>query len=179
MRRSKMMVLWIGLAAILALSCSPLSTAANAVANQVAGSGFNPAGALWSDVPKMDGLNDDPNLDAPTWAKLYVQTVLKAASGGTGSVDWVALSTDKTPDDVATYYTVERMSAQGWDADQQEACFSGSQEGVSDAGTICVFGKTSSNPQSVLAIIAAADDTTTGKTDVFFFRLTEQVTPTP
>ena len=165
-------------AAIMALSCSPLSQLAGSVANKVVSGAFNPAGSLWSDVPKMDGLNDNPNLDVPVWVKLYVQTALKAMSGGTGSVDWVGFTTDKTPDDVSSYYTNDRMSAQGWDSEQQTPCFSGSQEGVSEAGAICLFAKTSSNPQIVMAIIAATD-TSTNKTDVFFLRVSEQVTPTP
>jgi hypothetical protein len=168
----------VGAAALTLLSCSLLSQVAGKVVNQVAGSGFTAAGSLWPDVPKMEGLTDNPNLDVPVWAKLYVQTALKAMSGGTGSVDWVAYTTDKTPDDVAGYYTNERMTVQGWDSEQQTPCFSGSQEGVSEAGAICLFGKTSSNPQVVMAIMAATD-TSTKQTDVFFLRLTEQVTPTP
>lgn len=168
----------VGAAALTLLSCSLLNQVAGNVVNKVAGSGFTAAGSLWSDVPKMDGLTDDPNLDVPVWAKLYVQTVLKAMSGGTGSVDWVAFTTEKTADDVAGYYTIERMTGQGWDSEQQTPCFSGSQEGVSEAGAICLFGKTSSSPQVVMAIMAATD-TSTKQTDVFFLRLTEQVTPTP
>lgn len=168
----------VGGMALATVACSLLGQVAGSVVNKVAGSGFTSVNSLWPDVPKMDGLTNDPNLDMPVYAKIYVQTALKAMSGGTGSVDWVAYTTDKTADDVAAYYTAERMSAQGWDADQTNACFSGSQQGVSEAGAICLFSKTNSNPQVVLAILAASD-TNANKTDVFFLRLSEQVTPTP
>ena len=168
----------VGGLALATVACSLLSQVAGSVANKVVGSGFTSVNSLWPDVPKMDGMSNDPNLDMPLFAKLYVQTAVKAASGGTGSVDWVAFTTDKTADDVAAYYTVDRMSAQGWDAEQDTACFSGSQQGVAEAGAICLFSKSSSNPQIVLAILAASD-TSANKTDVFFLRVSEQVTPTP
>lgn len=168
----------VGGLALATMACSLLSQVAGSVVNKVAGSGFTSVNSLWPDVPKMDGLTNDPNLDMPIYAKIYVQTALKAASGGTGGVDWVAFTTDQTAADISNYYTVARMSAQGWDADQSTPCFSGSEQGVSEAGTICLFTKSSSSPQVLLAILAATD-TSSNKTDVFFLRVSEQVTPTP
>ncbi len=177
MRKSKVLVL-LCLAAITGLSCSPLSTAANAVANQVVGSGFRVVDQLWTDVPRMDGLTSAEQ-DIPIYVKLYVQTVLRATSGGEGSVDWIVFTTDKTPGDIEAFYTLERMGGQGWDVESQDtACLSGTEQGVNEVGTICVFEKQGSNKQDLLAIMAGTD-TTTNQTDVFFLRLTANVTPTP
>jgi hypothetical protein len=178
MKSSKVMFVLLCLAAVMALSCSPLSTAANAVANQVVGSGFRVVDQLWTDVPRMDGMTSAEQ-DVPIWVKLYVQTVLRAMSGGEGSVDWIVFTTKKTPSDIEAYYTLDRMGSQGWDTQGQDtACLSGSEQGVSEAGLICVFEKQGSNKQDLLAIMAGTD-TTTNQTDIFFLRLTAKVTPTP
>jgi len=129
-------------------------------------------------VPKMDGLTDDPNLDVPVYVRLYVQTALKAASGGEGGVDWIGFTTDKSPADIQAFYTLDRMRSQGWDTDSGIPCFSGSDQGVSDVGAICLFTKQESNNQTIVAIMAASDSSS-NKTDVFFLRLTAQTTPTP
>jgi len=161
------------------MSCSPLSQIAGKAIDQVAaGSGFTVAGSLWPDVPKMDGLTDDPNLDVPVYVRLYVQTALKAASGGEGGVDWIGFTTDKSPADIQAFYTLDRMRSQGWDTDSGIPCFSGSDQGVSDVGAICLFTKQESNNQTIVAIMAASDSSS-NKTDVFFLRLTAQTTPTP
>jgi hypothetical protein len=165
MKSSKVMFVLLCLAAVMALSCSPLSTAANAVANQVVGSGFRVVDQLWTDVPRMDGMTSAEQ-DVPIWVKLYVQTVLRAMSGGEGSVDWIVFTTKKTPSDIEAYYTLDRMGSQGWDTQGQDtACLSGSEQGVSEAGLICVFEKQGSNKQDLLAIMAGTD-TTTNQTDI-------------
>lgn len=177
MRRSRTWAVFCA-AALMALSCSPLSQVAGKAIDQVAGSGFTATGNLWPDVPKMDGLEHDPNMDIPVYARLYVQTALKAASGGEGTVDWIAFTTDKTTDDINAFYTQDRMTGQGWDSDSGIPCLNGSDQGVSDAGTICIFSKEETDQKTIVAIMAAADSST-GKTDVFFMRLTAKATPTP
>ena len=177
MRRSRIWLV-VCAAALMALSCSPLSQLAGNAIGQVTGSDFTTAGTLWPDVPQMDGLNHDPNMDIPVYVRLYVQTALKAASGGEGAVDWIAFTTDKSTDDINAYYTQDRMTGQGWDSDSGIPCLNGSDQGVSDAGTICIFTKQETNQKTIVAIMAAAD-TSTGKTDVFFMRLTAKATPSP
>jgi hypothetical protein len=176
--RSTKALLSVCAAAMLALSCSPLSQLAGNVADKVvSGAGFTAVDHLWSDVPQMDGMTAT-NMDIPVYVKLYVQTALKAASGGEGGVDWIGFTTEKSPTDVQAYYTMDRMSSQGWNSETGAPCFSGSDQGISEVGAICIFTKQEASQQAVVTILATSDKST-NKTNVFFLRVTAQTTPTP
>jgi hypothetical protein len=55
--------------------------------------------------------------------------------------DWAVFSTSKTPQDVQSFYTDERMTSFGkWDASKKSTCLNGSEHHFS--GVACVFNKT-------------------------------------
>jgi hypothetical protein len=181
-RRHHLVVGWLATMVLIgSLACGSLGSVVNQVVN--AGKTYTNTTTLWSDVPKMDGLAPSPS-DLPPTLKLLIETVIGNLGAlnptnephTTGSVDWIAYTTAKTPDDVSSFYTNERMVTAGWDSSSSAPCFSGDQYGFSEFGAICVFTKQSSNTQ--LAIIASLDSTTK-QTSVFFLRVTENVTPTP
>jgi hypothetical protein len=140
-------------------------------------SGLRATNELWSDVPKMDGLGAS-DLEIPLVARVLMQTMLSTAlSGGTGSGDYAAFTTSKTAADVQAFYTNERMATAGWAASEQSTCLNGSDQGYN--GVFCVFYKETGNNQTGLVVLASPDETNTAQTNVFFFRIENQVTPTP
>ena len=164
------------------LACGILNSAVN---KAVGGdNNLQVASSLWSDVPKMDGLQPS-QMDMPLPIKLLMNTILgnlgrlnpQGQDQTTGAIDWIVFTTDKTPDDVQAFYTNERMTASGWDdAGQDTTCVSGSESGFAQVGVFCVFAKQAENID--LAIIAAADEQTK-QTDVFFLRLQSNPTAVP
>jgi len=173
----------LALFALVSLACGLLDT----VVNKAVGSNenFTRTTSLWSDVPQMDGLKPSELDSMPPFIKLALRFILgnlgrlnaPGEDQTTGNIDWVAFTTDQTPDDVSGFYTNERMVASGWDdAGQDSTCVSGSESGYSQIGVFCVFVKQKENIQLVLV---AAQDEQTGQTNVFFLRLQTFVTPTP
>jgi hypothetical protein len=96
----------------------------------------------------------------------------------TGTIDWIAFESSGTADDVKNFYTPEIMAANGWDPSDTSTCVSGADQGVPQVGEFCVFAKTQTAQQSMLAIIVSQDETTK-KENVFFLRLDQIATPTP
>jgi uncharacterized protein YceK len=140
---------------------------------------------LWSDVPKMDGLTPS-QMDMPLPIKLVMRTVVgnlgRLNSAGqdqtTGNIDWIVFTSAKTPDDVKSFYTADRMATNGWQMGNQSSCMSGGEAGVAQIGTLCVFEKQQGSQQTQLAVIAFEDDQAK-QMDVFFLRLETSGTPTP
>lgn len=126
---------------------------------------------LWSDVPKMDGMNA-ADLGLPLAAKLAIQAAFQ------GAVDYVAFSTDKTPADVQAYYTAEKMTGAGWQADSAMGCVGDEAGGAAGLGLLCFFAKDANGKQEALAIVAAVDEETQ-KTQVFFARIDVSSLETP
>lgn len=116
---------------------------------------------LWADVPRMEGMTK-AELDFPLAARLALQAVSQ------GKMDFVAYATDATPQAVLDYYTVERMSGAGWNAQDGTGCFGDAQSAAT--GAICVFSKSADGQEEVLGIVAANDESI-GKTALFFARI--------
>ena len=153
---------------VAAMGCGLLDS----VVNQAV-SGGKPAGTvadLWSDVPKMDGMTK-VNMDLPLAAQLAIKAMTQ------GNFDFIAYTTNKTPQDVQKFYTADRMKAAGWDSENTGGCTDMSGSTGSSAGGICIFEKTNANPNIALAIVIAQDDKTK-QTQLFFVRVTETPTPT-
>ena len=153
---------------VAAMGCGLLDS----VVNQAV-SGGKPAGTvadLWSDVPKMDGMTK-ANMDLPLAAQLAIKAMTQ------GNFDFIAYTTNKTPQDVQKFYTADRMKAAGWDSENTGGCTDMSGSTGSSAGGICIFEKTNANPNIALAIVIAQDDKTK-QTQLFFVRVTETPTPT-
>ncbi len=165
------------------LACNPLGS----VVDKVTGGDTNmkTVSQLWSDVPRMDGLTPS-DMDMPLPIKLVMRTVIgnlgllnkEGEDRTTGNIDWIVFTSAKTPTDVQSFYTNQRMKASGWEVSKESTCVSGGEQGMAQIGVLCGFVKQSGNQETGLLIIAAPDDQTK-QTDVFFLRLEVAGTPTP
>jgi len=126
---------------------------------------------LWSDVPKMDGLQNS-DMDLPLPIKLLAQPILDRYLGGeTSKVHWIVFTSNKSPEDVKNFYTNERMTSYGhWDASKNSTCMTGESKGFSEVGLFCVFEKTEQTRQTGLMILTGTGKTSEPMT-VFFFRV--------
>jgi len=158
------------------LACGLTNTVTNTVSNAVTGGeSYKPAAELWSDVPKMDGLTPSAMEDLPLPVKLLMRTVLanlgqNASELGDRSIDWISYDFSGTPDDVSSFYTNDKMSADGWESDSGNSCASGGAAQVPGSGVFCAFQKTENGTQRMLAIISTQEDASK-PTGVFFLRL--------
>jgi hypothetical protein len=181
MKSKKYFVGLFALFMLTSLACGLLDT----VVNKATGGDGNlqTVPSLWSDVPPMDGLNPS-QMDMPPFVKLAVQLVignlgrLDPQDQATGKIDWIVFTTDKTPEDVQNFYTDELMTANGWDASENSPCTSGSEQGVSQLGVICLFVKEQEGKNVQLAVLTSQDEQTK-KNNVFFLRIEESATPVP
>jgi len=139
-------------------------------------------GDLWSDVPRMDGLASS-EADMPIYVKLLMRTALnnlyrlnnqnedKTPSSG----DWAVFTTGKSPQDVQSFYTNERMTSFGsWEANKNSTCLNGNEHGFS--GVAFVFNK-SANNRGIGLLIVASQDPQKKQTNVFFVRVETDETP--
>ncbi len=168
--------------ALASAACGLIDTALNSVTG---GDNMKTVAQLWSDVPRMDGLQQS-DMDMPLGIKLVMRTVIgnlgrlnkEGEDRTTGNIDWIVFATNKTPDDVKKFYTNARMATAGWQASDQSTCLSGSEQGVAEVGLLCAFVKEQGNKETALVIIAAQDDKTK-QTNLFFLRLEATGTPVP
>jgi hypothetical protein len=140
-------------------------------------------GDLWSDVPKMDGLTSSEE-GMPIYVKLLMRTALnnlyrlnkKNEDRTPGTGDWAVFSSSKSPQEVQSFYTNDRMTTFGkWDASKNSTCLNGSEYHFS--GVACVFAK-SENKRGIGLLIVAAQDEQKKQTNVFFVRVeTDETTP--
>jgi len=172
--------------AILSMSCGLANTVVNGVANKVgnAVTGGGDAGTvaeLWPDVPKMDGLKQE-NLELPLTAKLALQGVMNATTGGKGTFNFIAFTTTKNTQDVVDFYTNDKMTSSGWNQSDQAGCVASSTDtsGTTPtaSGGICFFGKTMSNNKDAMLGIFIAQDSASKQTQVFFMRVEATIKPT-
>lgn len=144
--------------------------------------GFSRSNELWSDVPRIDGL-EPSEMELPLAIKILMRTVLnnlwrlnnekedKTPTQG----DWIVFTTTKAPADVQAFYTNDRMTSFGsWEASKQSTCLDGKESGVD--GILCAFEKIADGKDIKLAIIAMKDESTK-KTNVFFLRLEDDAKP--
>jgi hypothetical protein len=162
-----------------------LATLACGVLDTVTGGGadFRTATELWSDVPRMDGL-ETSEMDLP----VAMKTVLRFALGNLGllngegedrtthNVDWIVFTSDQEPAAVRNFYTPELMAENGWEDTEESTCLDGGDQGLPQVGALCMFAKQVDGVETYVVIIAS-DDEDSGLTNVFFFRL--ETTPTP
>lgn len=126
---------------------------------------------LWSDVPRMDGMDQSQNIEMPMGLKIIARKMLDGMMRGVndgkdaGQWDWAAFSINgKTPNDVQTFYTAERMSEHGWKS--EGGCTS--MPGGEDA-TFCAFTKQEGQKGTGLIMIAA-EDKENQAVSIFFIR---------
>jgi hypothetical protein len=141
---------------------------------------FKKAGALWNDVPAMDGLGSPIDAELPASIKLFMRTgvnlMMKGMGEGAPEWDWLMFTTTKTSDDIADFYTIARMAAPPYNwANDASGCMSG-QQVIAQGGVFCAFTKQQGDKQIGLLIITAQDDKTK-QTSVFFLRGESAATP--
>lgn len=146
------------------------TTGCGLIGSLIGGGGGSSVGTLWSDVPPMEGATPNKDLQLPPFARLAVQAITQ------GNLEFIAYVTPKTPQEVADFYTTERMQALGWSSDTG-ACRVGSEDS-SGSGGFCTFAKKEDNKETAL-IIATAKDDKTGETQIFYIRAQGTATPAP
>lgn len=140
------------------------------------GQSMTKVGELWSDVPRMDGL-DPSETEMPIGVKLILRTIIgnlgrlnkEGEPRTTGDIDWTAFSGKKTPSDVRAFYSNDKMASFGnWKTGKDSSCVDGKDKGVD--GVLCVFQKEVDN-RDVGLVIAAIQDDKTKQTDVYYLRI--------
>jgi hypothetical protein len=138
------------------------TSACGMIGSLLSGTSAGTVDELWSDVPRMDGMTK-ADLEMPLAARLALQAISQ------GRMNFIAFTTDATPQAVLDYYTAERMAGQGWEGGEQGGCF-GSNESEQEEATVCIFAKNSDGRNEVLGIVAGHDQEL-NKTAIFFGRI--------
>ena len=168
--KTRLMALILVSALVFIMGCGMV----NSLLNQAVPSGGT-AADLWPDVPKMEGMTKS-DIEMPLAIRLVAQAAIKAAAANAGDsnagMEFIVYTTTKTPDDLAAFYTKERMQAAGWNNPDMPGCTgeNSSTSGASNIGGLCLFAKEEGGKGSLLAIIAA-QDTKTKETQLFFSRI--------
>ena len=168
--RTRLMALVLVSALVVIMGCGMVDS----LLNQAVPSGGT-AADLWPDVPKMDGMTKS-NIEMPLAIRLIAQAAIKTAAASSGDsnagMEFIVYTTAKTPDDLAAFYTKERMQAAGWNDPDMPGCTGENpgSSGSANAGGLCLFAKQEGGKGSLLAIIAA-EDAKTKQTQLFFTRV--------
>lgn len=147
-----------------------LTTGCGLIGNLIGGGGTS-ASTLWADVPPMEGATPNKELQLPAFARLAVQAMAQ------GNLEFIAYVTPKTPQEVADFYTPERMAATGWQS-ETGGCQSSNDNSGTGGGGLCVFSKTEEGKNTALFIVTAKDDQSP-QTQIFYVRAQGAATPAP
>jgi hypothetical protein len=161
------LVLMVALVGIVASGCG---LAGNLLGGGQGGTVAN----LWSDVPALPNASQ-ANIPMPPLANLIIQGFVQAANAENSNsdtrldkFDFIAFQTADTPQQVADFYTLDKMKAAGWNADDTPGCQTGVAQG--GAGGFCAFGKEGANGQQSVLLIMPVQDDSTRQTQVFYVR---------
>lgn len=140
------------------------------------GGGGSSSKSIWPDVPvPPDAKNSDIRLPLPM--RLLIQTAVRASSRGSDvdvdKFDFVGYTTSQSPQQVAEFYSSERMSAAGWNVAEGMNCQAATSDGGGAGGGFCMFAKEGDSQQSLL-IIATGRDDNDRNTNIFFVRFDGQ-----
>lgn len=142
---------------IIAVSgCGIANRIANSVANSSAPSTTN--SELWPDVPPFPGAAQS-DVSLPIVVRKIVETLITSSENNNSkdfeikSFDFVSRTTDKTPEDLSSFYTTTMMASKGWNSKDQPGCKTGGDSPMQGA-TFCLFGKEEGNDVTIVAIIA-------------------------
>lgn len=128
---------------------------------------------LWSDVPPLPNATK-ANFSIPPLAQLVIQGFIQAANTDTSNdtkldkFDFISYESADTPQQVAEFYSADKMKSAGWNAEDMPGCTS--TGGAGGAGGFCGFGKSASTNQRTVLLIIPVQDDSTKKTQVFFIR---------
>lgn len=116
---------------------------------------------LWPDVPPFQGATK-AELEIP----LGVRLLLRGMSQG--KVNFISFRTDKPAQEVKDFYSIERMKAAGWSANDK-GC-SGDTDDSKNHGAVCLFSRKDAGKEEGLAIIVAQDEKLS-ETNIFYARI--------
>jgi hypothetical protein len=133
--------------------------------------------AMWPDVPTLpDSEKSDIKLPLPI--RLIMQTAVRASASDNDvdldKFDFVGYTTSISPQEVAEFYSPERMGEAGWNQTDQPGCVSGADGEGLGGGGFCIFGRDDGAQQSVL-FIATAQEQGKNDTQVFYVRFDGQL----
>src|SRR5882724_4106595 len=83
---------------------------------------------LWPDVPPLAGATKT-DLAFPLGARLAIRAMMQ------GKINFISFTTDKSAEDVKTFYSKERMKAAGW-TPGEKGCI-GDSEDEKSHGALC------------------------------------------
>jgi hypothetical protein len=139
------------------------------------GGGGGSASSIWPDVPTPPGA-EKSDIRLPLPMRLLIQTAVRASARGENvdvdKFDFVGYTTTQSPQQVAEFYSTERMSEAGWNAAEGMNCNAAMTEQGSGGG-FCMFAKEDGNQQSLLLITTARGDNDR-ETNIFFVRFDGQ-----
>lgn len=140
------------------------------------GGGGKSSKSIWPDVPiPPDAKGSDVRLPLPL--RLLIQTAMRASASSNDvdveKFDFVGYTTTQTPQQVADFYSNERMAEAGWTAAEGMNCSTG-MDAAGIGGGFCMFAKEGESQQSVLFIATARDDGAKD-TSIFFVRFDGQL----
>jgi hypothetical protein len=117
--------------------------------------------ALWPDVPPFQGATK-AEIEIPLGMRLLIRGMTQ------GKVNFISFRTDKSAQEVKDFYSVDRMKAVGWIANDK-GC-TGDTEDTTNHGAMCLFSKKNNGKDEALAIIVAQDEKLPD-TNIFYARV--------
>ena len=116
---------------------------------------------LWPDVPPFQGATK-AEIEIPLGMRLLIRGMTQ------GKVNFISFRTDKPAQEVKDFYSVDRMKAVGWIANDK-GC-TGDTEDTTNHGAVCLFSKKNNGKDEALAIIVAQDEKQPD-TNIFYARV--------
>jgi len=116
---------------------------------------------LWPDVPPFQGATK-AEIEIPLGMRLLIRGMTQ------GKVNFISFRTDKPAQEVKDFYSVDRMKAAGWIANDK-GC-TGDTEDTTNHGAMCLFSKKNNGKDEALAIIVA-QDAKLPDTNIFYARV--------
>lgn len=133
--------------------------------------------SIWPDVPTPPDSRSS-NIRLPLPMRLLIQAAVRASGRGSNvdvdKFDFVGYTTAQTPQQVAEFYSAERMGAAGWNVAEGLNCQTAMSDSGGLGGGFCMFVKDSDRQQSVLFIATGRDDNDRN-TNIFFMRFDGQL----
>ena len=116
---------------------------------------------LWPDVPPFQGATK-ADIEIPLGLRLLIRGMTQ------GKVNFISFRTDKTAQEVKDFYSVERMKAVGWIANDK-GC-TGDTADSKNHGAVCLFSRKDGGKEEGLAILVAQDEKLP-ETNIFYARI--------
>jgi hypothetical protein len=116
---------------------------------------------LWPDVPPLQGATK-ADLEIPLGVRLLIRGTTQ------GKVNFISFRTDKSAQEVKDFYSVDRMKAAGWTANDK-GC-TGDTADTKNHGALCLFSRKGGGKEEGLAIIVAQDEKLPD-TNIFYARI--------